>query len=126
MCLPLEKRSIYDTETRSRDAHRVRRELRKVRDDVDARAHRSVRRRLDPLQGVSPASSKNVGCSRVFLGDVDVFERVLGFTRSDHLTAKVLHEELWKTPVVAAAFRTRAVWFDLPDEVVNSVSPSTR
>ena len=73
----------------------------------------------DPLQGVSPASSKNVGCSRVFLGDVDVFERVLGFTRSDHLTAKVLHEELWKTPVVAAAFRTRAVWFDLPDEVVN-------
>jgi len=73
----------------------------------------------DPLQGVSPASSKNVGCSRVFLGDVDVFERVLGYARSDHLTAKVLYEELWKTPIVAAAFRTRAVWFDLPEEVVS-------
>jgi ATP-dependent helicase YprA (DUF1998 family) len=73
----------------------------------------------DPEQGVSELVSKSCAATRVHLGDIVVSEKVLGYSRSDHKTGKLLHEEIWKTPIIAAQYRTRAVFFDLPDEVVN-------
>jgi len=73
----------------------------------------------DPEQGVGELVSKNCAATRVHLGDIVVSEKVLGYARSDHKTGKLLHEEIWKTPVIAAQYRTRAVFFNLPDEVVN-------
>ena len=73
----------------------------------------------DAKQGVEEIVSKSVRAARVFLGRVHVIERVHGFIRKDHYSGKVCHEEMYAKPVVSAAFSTRAVWFDLPDEVVH-------
>jgi len=73
----------------------------------------------DAKQGVEEILSKRVRATRVFLGSVHIIERVNGFIRRDHYSGKVVHEEMWAKPVVSAAFSTRAVWFDLPDEVVH-------
>ena len=77
---------------------------------------------LDPDAGVPAIVSRRVAAAKVCLGDVDVSEKVLGYVRNDHRTAKTLHEELWRAPVVAAAYRTRAVWFDLPEECVRRIA----
>ena len=76
----------------------------------------------DPDQGVPDILKKRVTDVRVCLGDVHVSETVLGFVVNDHRTAKTIREELWRTPVVAAEYRTRAVWFDLPEECVRRVA----
>ena len=73
----------------------------------------------DPSEGVEDIQSKTAKSVRVHLGCVHVLEKMLGFQRTDYYSGKVVHEELWRAPVVAAEYRTRAVWFDLPDEVVH-------
>ena len=65
---------------------------------------------------------KTKDCSnvRIYLGDVDVTKRVLGFRKKRQLTEEVIGEELLDLP--EQSFLTRSLWFDLPQEAISRIN----
>jgi DEAD/DEAH box helicase domain-containing protein len=56
--------------------------------------------------------SKDAGGVKVYLGDVEVTNHVLGFKKMKHLTEEVLEEDYLDLP--PRRFNTVALWFDIP------------
>jgi DEAD/DEAH box helicase domain-containing protein len=59
---------------------------------------------------------------KVYLGDVDVTTRVVGFKKKRQLTEEVIQEETLDLP--AQSFLTRALWFDLPQKAIDRIADS--
>jgi DEAD/DEAH box helicase domain-containing protein len=59
---------------------------------------------------------------KVYLGDVDVTTRVIGYRRKRQLTEEIIKEETLDLP--AQSFLTRALWFDLPQKAIDRIADS--
>ena len=64
-------------------------------------------------------ASKEAGGVRVFLGEVEVTNRVLGYRLRKPMTEELLGEEFLDLP--ERRFNTVALWFDVPLEVLDKV-----
>jgi len=74
---------------------------------------------LKVLQKIKEKECNGVG---VCLGIVDVSNQVDGFKKKKHYTDEVLGEELLDLP--PQRFITQAIWFDLPDGIVEKIEKS--
>ena len=63
-------------------------------------------------------ASKSAGGVRVYLGEVEVTNRVLGYRMRKPLTEELLGEEFLDLP--ERRFNTVALWFDIPPEVLDT------
>jgi len=59
---------------------------------------------------------------KVYLGDVDVTTRVIGFRKKKQLTEEIIEEETLDLP--AQSFLTRALWFDLSKRAIHNITDS--
>ncbi len=67
---------------------------------------------IGDLRIVRIRRDKNVGRSKVYLGDVEVTNNVVGFKKKAQFTEEVIGEEPLDLPPLV--FTTVALWFDLP------------
>ena len=64
--------------------------------------------------------TKDCNSVRIYLGDVDVTKKVLGFRKKRQLTEEIIGEELLDLP--EQSFLTRSLWFDLPQEAISRIN----
>ena len=77
-------------------------------------------RELEDLKILKRLASKTVGPVKVYLGEVEVTNQVIGYKRKAQFTEEVLGEEVLDLP--ARSFRTIALWFDLPDAAIKATA----
>jgi DEAD/DEAH box helicase domain-containing protein len=71
---------------------------------------------IDELRIIESIQNKNCGKVKVYLGEVDVTNTVIGFKKKAQYTDEVIGEEPLDLP--SKNFPTVALWFDLPPETV--------
>ena len=71
---------------------------------------------IEELRIVKQTHCRSCGPAKVYLGEVEVTNTVVGFKKKAQFTEEVIGEELLDLP--PQHFPTVALWFDLPPEVV--------
>ena len=105
---------VTDLDVESHTAYAVRSDVpyyTEVRDFTDTRI-------------VNVYKKKAVGGATVFLGEVSVTTRVVGFIRRAHLTSEVLGEEYVSLP--EQRYQTTGVWFDIPEDTLERIHSGRR
>ncbi len=74
---------------------------------------------LEDLRIIKVIRDKNCGPVKVYLGEVEVTNTVVGFKKKAQFTEEVIGEEFLDLP--PQRFPTVALWFDLPPEAVKRV-----
>jgi len=77
----------------------------------------TVAREINDLRILKTIYQKNYRCVKVCLGQVEVTTTVVGFKKKAQFTDEVIGEEPLNLP--SQHFPTVALWFDLPDEVID-------
>ena len=77
---------------------------------------------LTDLHITNVIRSKNIGQTKVYLGEVEVTTAVVGFKKKAQFTDEVVGEEPLDLP--PRCFPTVALWFDLPLDIVNRLIQS--
>jgi len=72
---------------------------------------------IEDLRIVKRTRSRSCGLVKVYLGEVEVTNTVVGFKKKAQFTEKVIGEEPLDLP--PQHFPTVALWFDLPPEVID-------
>jgi len=72
---------------------------------------------IEDLRIVQRIRSRNCGLVKVYLGEVEVTNTVVGFKKKAQFTEEVIGEEPLDLPT--QRFPTVALWFDLPPEVID-------
>jgi DEAD/DEAH box helicase domain-containing protein len=75
---------------------------------------------IDELHIVRQVRHRKCGSVKVYLGEVEVTNTVVGFKKKAQFTEEVIGEEPLTLP--PQHFPTVAVWFDLPPEAINQVN----
>ncbi|MFC1903443.1 DEAD/DEAH box helicase [Chloroflexota bacterium] len=75
---------------------------------------------LEDLHIVKVSGKKDMGRVKVYLGDVEVTNHVVGFKKKAQFTEEVVGEEPLDLP--PQCFPTVALWFDLPLEVLTQLT----
>jgi DEAD/DEAH box helicase domain-containing protein len=74
---------------------------------------------LEDLRIMKVLHSKEVGKVKVYLGEVEVTNHVIGYKKKAQLTEEVLGEEVLDLP--PQQFPTIALWFDLPQGAIDRI-----
>jgi DEAD/DEAH box helicase domain-containing protein len=75
---------------------------------------------LTDLHILNTLRTKDTGHVKVYLGEVEVTTRVLGYKRKAQFTDETLGEEALDLP--PQTFQTVALWFDLPERTVSRIN----
>jgi DEAD/DEAH box helicase domain-containing protein len=75
---------------------------------------------IDELQIIRQVRHRRCGSVKVYLGEVEVTNTVVGFKKKAQFTEEVIGEEPLTLP--PQHFPTVALWFDLPPEAIDKVS----
>ena len=75
---------------------------------------------LEDLRILKVLRSKESGAVKVYLGEVEVTNSVIGYKRKSHLTDEVLGEEVLDLP--PRHFHTIALWFDIPQGFIRRIA----
>jgi DEAD/DEAH box helicase domain-containing protein len=79
----------------------------------------TMTKELEDLRILKVLHSKDVGQVKVYLGEVEVSNHVIGYKRLAQLTDEVIGEEILELP--PQNFPTIALWFDLPQGTIDRI-----
>ncbi len=83
-------------------------------------AYYTIAKDITDLHIIKTTHKKTLGRVKIYLGQVEVTTKIVGFRKKALLTEEILGEEPLDLPT--QQFPTIAFWFDLPEEVISSIA----